>query len=53
MNDIRNISKNVWLGLYTVAVGMKITFLTCFQSRYNPVSDERLQLPERERNRLL
>jgi len=53
MNDIKKYFKNVWLGVYTIAVGMKITFLHLFTKAVTiQYPDERLQLPERERNRL-
>lgn len=53
MNDIKKYFKNVWLGLYTIAVGMKITFSHLFTKAVTiQYPDERLQLPERERNRL-
>lgn len=53
MNDIKKYFENVWLGLYTVAVGMRITFLHLFTKAVTiQYPDERLQLPERERNRL-
>jgi len=53
MNDMKKYFKNVWLGLYTVAVGMKITFSHLFTKAVTiQYPDERLQLPERERNRL-
>jgi len=45
--------KNTWLGIYTVLVGMKITFKHLFTP---PVTiqypEVKLKLPERERNRL-
>jgi NADH-quinone oxidoreductase subunit I len=53
MNDIKKYFKDVWLGVYTIAVGMKITFLHLFTKAVTiQYPDERLQLPERERNRL-
>lgn len=45
--------KNTWLGIYTVLVGMKVTFLHLFKpavTRQYP--DVKMELPERERNRL-
>lgn len=45
--------KNIWISLYTVLVGMKITVLHMFTKAVTiQYPDERLQLPERERNRL-
>jgi NADH-quinone oxidoreductase subunit I len=45
--------KDTWLGIYTVLVGMKVTFLHLFKS---PVTiqypDVKVELPERVRNRL-
>jgi formate hydrogenlyase subunit 6/NADH:ubiquinone oxidoreductase subunit I len=53
MNDFKKYFKNVWLGVYTVLVGMKITFSHLFTKAVTiQYPDERLQLPERERNRL-
>jgi NADH-quinone oxidoreductase subunit I len=53
MSDIKKYFKNVWLGVYTILVGMKITFLHLFTKAVTiQYPDERLQLPERERNRL-
>ncbi|MHB8851819.1 MAG: NuoI/complex I 23 kDa subunit family protein [Ignavibacteriaceae bacterium] len=45
--------KNAWSGLFTVFIGMKITFKHLFVPAVTiQYPDERLQLPERERNRL-
>ena len=53
MNPIKKYFNNIWLGLYTVSVGMKITFSHLFTKAVTiQYPDERLQLPERERNRL-
>src|SRR5512143_4141397 len=53
MKDFKKYFKNVWLGVYTVLVGMKITFSHLFTRAVTiQYPDERLQLPERERNRL-
>lgn len=53
MNSVKKYFKNIWLGLYTVSVGMKITFAHLFTKAVTiQYPDERLQLPERERNRL-
>ncbi|MBZ0199453.1 MAG: NADH-quinone oxidoreductase subunit I [Ignavibacteriaceae bacterium] len=44
---------NIWLGLFTVFVGMKVTFKHLFtRSVTIQYPDVKLQLPERERNRL-
>ncbi len=53
MDDIKKYFRNVWLGVYTIAVGMRITFSHLFKRAVTiQYPDERLQLPERERNRL-
>jgi NADH-quinone oxidoreductase subunit I len=45
--------KNSWLGIWTVLVGMKITFVHLFKPAVTiQYPDVRLKLPERERNRL-
>lgn len=45
--------RNTWLGIYTVLVGMKVTFKHLFKPAVTIQYPEvRLQLPERERNRL-
>ncbi len=45
--------KNTWLGIYTVLVGMKITFKHLFTPAVTIQYPEvKLKLPERERNRL-
>ncbi len=45
--------KNTWLGIYTVLVGMTVTFKHLFVPAVTiQYPDERLKLPERERNRL-
>lgn len=45
--------KNTWLGIYTVLVGMKITFKHLFKPAVTIQYPEvKLKLPERERNRL-
>jgi NADH-quinone oxidoreductase subunit I len=45
--------KNTWLGIWTVLVGMKITFKHLFVPAVTiQYPDVRLKLPERERNRL-
>jgi formate hydrogenlyase subunit 6/NADH:ubiquinone oxidoreductase subunit I len=53
MNSVKQYFNNIWLGLYTVAIGLKITFSHLFTRAVTiQYPDERLQLPERERNRL-
>ena len=53
MNPIKKYFKNIWLGFYTIGIGMKITFSHLFTKAVTiQYPDERLQLPERERNRL-
>ena len=53
MNNIQKYFKNVWLGVYTILIGMKITFSHLFTKAVTiQYPDERLQLPDRERNRL-
>ena len=53
MNSVKQYFNNIWLGLYTVAIGLKITFSHLFTGAVTiQYPDERLQLPERERNRL-
>jgi len=53
MNSIKKYFKNIWLGFYTIGIGMKITFSHLFTKAVTiQYPDERLQLPERERNRL-
>ncbi len=53
MNDFKKYFKDVWLGVFTVLVGMKITFSHLFTKAVTiQYPDERLQLPDRERNRL-
>ena len=53
MNNFQKYFKNVWLGIYTIMVGMKITFSHLFKKAVTiQYPDERLQLPDRERNRL-
>jgi len=53
MNPIKKYFKNIWLGFYTIGIGMKITFSHLFTRAVTiQYPDERLQLPERERNRL-
>jgi NADH-quinone oxidoreductase subunit I len=53
MNPVKKYFHNIYLGLYTVLVGMKITFAHLFTKAVTiQYPDERLQLPERERNRL-
>jgi NADH-quinone oxidoreductase subunit I len=53
MNNFQKYFKNVWLGVYTIMVGMKITFSHLFKKAVTiQYPDERLQLPDRERNRL-
>jgi NADH-quinone oxidoreductase subunit I len=50
---MKNYFKNIWISLWTVLVGMKITFMHLFTKSVTiQYPDERLQLPERERNRL-
>jgi NADH-quinone oxidoreductase subunit I len=45
--------KNIWTGVYTVLIGMKVTFKHLFVPAVTiQYPDERLALPERERNRL-
>ncbi|MEW6006272.1 MAG: NADH-quinone oxidoreductase subunit I [Stygiobacter sp.] len=45
--------KNTWLGIYTILVGMKITFKHLFTPAVTIQYPEvKLKLPERERNRL-
>ncbi len=45
--------KNTWMALYTTLVGMKITFKHLFVPAVTiQYPDERLQMPERVRNRL-
>jgi formate hydrogenlyase subunit 6/NADH:ubiquinone oxidoreductase subunit I len=53
MNNFQKYFKNVWLGIYTILIGMKITFSHLFKKAVTiQYPDERLQLPDRERNRL-
>jgi NADH-quinone oxidoreductase subunit I len=53
MSPIKKYFHNIWLGLYTIYIGMKITFAHLFTKAVTiQYPDERLQLPERERNRL-
>lgn len=53
MSPIKKYFHNIWLGLYTIGIGMKITFAHLFTKAVTiQYPDERLQLPERERNRL-
>lgn len=50
---MREYFRNIWLGIYTVLIGMKVTFAHLFDKAVTiQYPDERLQLPERERNRL-
>ncbi len=50
---IKNYLKNTWEGIYTVLVGMKITWKHLFVPAVTiQYPDERLKLPERARNRL-
>ncbi|NQU82060.1 MAG: NADH-quinone oxidoreductase subunit I [Bacteroidetes bacterium] len=45
--------KNIWSGIYTVIIGMKITLRHLFVKKVTiQYPDERFTLPERERNRL-
>ncbi|MGH2575300.1 MAG: NuoI/complex I 23 kDa subunit family protein [Ignavibacteria bacterium] len=45
--------KNIWIGLYTIAIGMSVTLRHLFKPAVTiQYPDERLQLPDRERNRL-
>ena len=44
---------NIWLGLYTTLVGMKITFSHIFQKKVTiQYPDERYPIPDNARNRL-
>jgi len=53
MSPIKKYFHDIWLGLYTIYIGMKITFAHLFTKAVTiQYPDERLQLPERERNRL-
>jgi formate hydrogenlyase subunit 6/NADH:ubiquinone oxidoreductase subunit I len=53
ITELKKYFKNVWLGVYTILIGMKITFSHLFTKAVTiQYPDERLQLPERERNRL-
>jgi NADH-quinone oxidoreductase subunit I len=53
MRGVKKYFRNIWLGFYTIAIGMKITFKHLFVRAVTiQYPDERLQLPERERNRL-
>jgi NADH-quinone oxidoreductase chain I len=53
MSPFKKYFKTIWLGFYTIAIGMKITFSHLFTKAVTiQYPDERLQLPERERNRL-
>ena len=53
MSPVRKYFHNIYLGFYTIFVGMKITFAHLFTKAVTiQYPDERLQLPERERNRL-
>jgi formate hydrogenlyase subunit 6/NADH:ubiquinone oxidoreductase subunit I len=53
MSPIKKYFNNIWLGIYTILIGMKITFSHLFKRAVTiQYPDERLQLPERERNRL-
>ena len=53
MSPIKKYFRNIRLGFYTIAIGMKITFKHLFTKAVTiQYPDERLQLPERERNRL-
>ncbi|MEW6508971.1 MAG: NADH-quinone oxidoreductase subunit I [Bacteroidota bacterium] len=50
---MREYFRNTWLGIYTVLVGMKITFKHLFTPAVTIQYPEvKLKLPERERNRL-
>ena len=50
---IKNYLKNTWEGLYTVLVGMKITWKHLFVPSVTlQYPEERAKLPERARNRL-
>lgn len=45
--------KDTWLGIYTILVGMKITFLHLFKPAVTiQYPDVKVELPERARNRL-
>jgi NADH-quinone oxidoreductase subunit I len=45
--------RNIWEGLYTIAIGLGVTWRHLFTKAVTiQYPDERLQLPERERNRL-
>ena len=45
--------KNIWEGVHTIAIGMGVTWRHLFTKAVTiQYPDERLQLPERERNRL-
>ncbi len=53
MSGIKKYFRYIWLGFYTVGIGMKITFSHLFTKAVTiQYPDERLQLPDRERNRL-
>jgi len=48
-----NYFKNIWLGIYTVLVGMKLTLIHLFQRNVTiQYPDERYPIPDNARNRL-
>jgi NADH-quinone oxidoreductase subunit I len=53
LNKMKQYLRNTWLGIWTVLIGMKITFKHLFVPAVTiQYPDVRLNLPERERNRL-
>lgn len=50
---MRDYFNNIWTGIVTILIGMKVTFKHLFVPAVTiQYPDERLKLPERERNRL-
>ena len=53
MSEFQIYFKNIWLGIYTAMVGMKLTFRHLFTPAVTiQYPDVRVKLPERARNRL-
>ncbi|HWP82337.1 MAG TPA: NADH-quinone oxidoreductase subunit I [Bacteroidota bacterium] len=53
MSSVRTYFRDIWMALYTVAVGMRVTFKHLFTPAVTvQYPDVKLKLPERARNRL-